>query len=181
MGNPTNNEVSKLVVMGCRYQADITYPGQKKFDCGKDPVSSFVRNSFKKHVADGNCAGLVLIDENTGELIGMCSYTAYTLERTALSGVISGSLPREVGVIRLVMLGVATKHQKKGYGLDLLRLFFEEVKGIHKALPVKGVYLDADPDAIDFYARLGFVKLNESPNSFGAVPMFLGIQHILAA
>lgn len=181
MRNPTNNDVSKLVVMGCRYQAGITYPGQKKFDCGKEPVNSFVRNTLKKSVADGNCAAIALIDENTGELLGVCSYTAYSLEKSALSGVISGSLPREVGIIRLVMLGVATKHQKKGFGLDLLQHFFEQLKVIHKVLPVKGVYLDADPDAKDFYARLGFVMLNEPPNSFGAVPMFLGIQHILAA
>ncbi|MCV5687819.1 N-acetyltransferase, partial [Escherichia coli] len=32
-----------------------------------------------------------------------------------------------------------------------------------------------------FYARLGFVQLSATPNALGAVPMFLAIQHILAA
>ncbi|AVN33511.1 GNAT family N-acetyltransferase [Serratia marcescens] len=181
MGNQTTSDVSNADVMACTYQADITYPGQKKFDCGKDAVNTFVRGSLKKNVADGNCAAKSLIDKNTGELIGICSFTAFSLEKTALSGVVTGSLPREVGVVRLVMLGVATKYQKQGYGLDLLCEFFEQIKIIHKALPIKGVYLDADPEAIGFYARYGFVQLNLPPNSLGAVPMFLGIQHILAA
>ncbi|AAN42025.2 hypothetical protein SF2A_01890 [Shigella flexneri G1663] len=79
------------------------------------------------------------------------------------------------------MLGGARKYQKRGFGQDLLCDFFEHVKKIHPALPIKGVYLDADPAAINFYARLGFVQLSATPNAFGAVPMFLAIQHILAA
>ncbi|MCV5116904.1 N-acetyltransferase, partial [Escherichia coli] len=55
------------------------------------------------------------------------------------------------------------------------------VKIIHQALPIKGVYLDADPAAINFYARLGFVQLSARRNVLGAVRMFLAIQYILAA
>ncbi|EIP3952701.1 GNAT family N-acetyltransferase [Salmonella enterica] len=168
-------------VMVCNYQADIQYPKQKKFDCGNPVINKYVQDSLKKNVRDGNCAAKALIDCSSGELLGICTYTAYSLTRERTSGVISGSLPNEIGVVRLVMLGVAINEQKKGYGLDLLRDFFEQVKLIHQALPIKGVYLDADPEAIAFYARLGFVELNGPPNAFGAVPMFLGIQHILAA
>ncbi|MCK6879615.1 MULTISPECIES: GNAT family N-acetyltransferase [Enterobacteriaceae] len=175
----TENAVSNGLMV-CAYQSDITYPGVKHFDCGNAVINSFVRNSLKKSVKDGNCAAKALIDEKTGELIGVCSFTAYSLDKSKLAGTIGGSLPNDVGVVRLIMLGVATKEQKKGYGQDLLCEFFEHVKLIHQALPVKGVYLDADPDAVSFYARLGFVELKEPPNAFGAVPMFLAIQHILA-
>lgn len=179
MGSTENAVNNGLMV--CAYQADITYPGVKNFDCGNAVINSFVRNSLKKNVRDGNCAAKALIDEKSGELIGVCSFSAYSLAKGRLAGTLTGSLPSEVGVVRLNMLGVATKEQKKGYGHDLLCEFFEQVKVIHQALPIKGVYLDADPDAINFYARLGFVELNEPPNAFGAVPMFLAIQHILAA
>ncbi|MEQ5633797.1 GNAT family N-acetyltransferase [Providencia manganoxydans] len=168
-------------VVACTYQANMNYPGQKKFDCGNKVVNSYVRGSLKQNVRDGNCAAKVLIDSNTGELIAACSFSGYTLEKSRLAGVIQGSLPNGLAVVRLVMLGVATNHQNKGYGQDLLLEFFEHVKLIHEALPVKGVYLDADPKALNFYARLGFVQLNEPPNTFGAIPMFLAIQHILAA
>ncbi|HBS5696644.1 TPA: GNAT family N-acetyltransferase [Klebsiella variicola] len=179
MGN-TKNEVNNGLMV-CAYQADITYPGVKHFDCGNAVINAFVRNSLKKSVRDGNCAAKALIDGQSGELIGVCSFSAYSLAKARLAGTLTGSLPSEVGVVRLNMLGVATKEQKKGYGQDLLCEFFEQVKVINQALPIKGVYLDADPDAVNFYVRLGFVELNEPPNAFGAVPMFLAIQHILAA
>ncbi|ENG7165411.1 GNAT family N-acetyltransferase [Shigella flexneri] len=130
---------------------------------------------------NSDCAAKALIDRQSGELIGICTFTAYSLERQRVSGVLQGSQPSEIGVVRLVMLGRARKYQKRGFGQDLLCDFFEHVKKIHPALPIKGVYLDADPAAINFYARLGFVQLSATPNAFGAVPMFLAIQHILAA
>ncbi|EFA5468251.1 TPA: GNAT family N-acetyltransferase [Escherichia coli] len=176
----TKNAVSNGVIV-CTYQSDITYPGIKHFDCGNAVINSFVRNSLKKSVKDGNCAAKILIDEKTGELVGVCSFTAFSLSKSKLVGTIGGSLPNDVGVVRLNMLGVAIKEQKKGYGQDLLCEFFEHVKLIHRALPIKGIYLDAAPDAVNFYTRLGFVELKEPPNSFGAIPMFLAIQHILAA
>lgn len=168
-------------VIACSYQADMTYPGQNKFDCGNPVINRFVRTSLKKSVRNGNCAAKAYIDSVTGELIGVCSFASYTLEKSRIGRVIQGSLPNEIGVVRLVMLGVATKHQNKGYGQDLLVEFFEHVKKIHHVLPVKGVYLDAAPEAINFYARLGFVQLDEQVNESGATPMFLAIQHILAA
>lgn len=168
-------------VMVCAYHSEISYPGHKHFDCGNSVINSYVRNSLKKSVKEGNCAAKVLIDTQSSELLGVCTFTAFSLEKNKFSGILAGSLPADVGVVRLIMLGIATKQQKKGYGQDLLAAFFEQVKTIHTALPIRGVYLDADPAAISFYARLGFEQLNEPPNAFGAVPMFLAIQQILAA
>lgn len=168
-------------LMFCAYQADITYPGNKNFDCGNAVINSYVRNSLKKSVKDGYCAAKALIDSTTGELLGVCTFSGYSLDKAKLAGVVTGSMPNDISVVRLIMLGVATNEQNKGYGQDLLFEFFEQVKIIHESLPIKGVYLDADPAAINFYARLGFVELNEPPNAYGAVPMFLAIQHILAA
>ncbi|POP42977.1 N-acetyltransferase [Superficieibacter electus] len=170
---------NKVIV--CPYQWDITYPGNKHFDCGNAVINSFVRNSLKKNVKDGNCAAKVLVDSCSGELVGVCTFTGYSLSRERLPNVIAGSMPSDISVVRLVMLGISRRQQKQGYGLDLLCEFFAHVKTIHQVLPVKGIYLDADPAAINFYARLGFVQLNEPPNTFAAVPMFLAIQHILAA
>ena len=167
-----HEEITLPIVLSCNYQSDITYPGQKQFDCGNPVIDKFVRASLKKSVRNSDCAAKALIDRQSGELIGICTFTAYSLEKQRVSGVLQGSQPSEIGVVRLVMLGVARKYQKRGFGQDLLCDFFEHVKIIHQALPIKGVYLDADPAAINFYARLGFVQLSATPNAFGAVPMF---------
>lgn len=168
-------------VMCCHYQADISYPKQKQFNCGDPVINKYVQDSLKKNVREGNCAAKALMDSESGELLGICTYTAYSLTKGRLSSALAGSLPNDIGVVRLVMLGVVESEQKKGYGLDLLYAFFQQVKVIHHALPIKGIYLDAAPAAVGFYARLGFTELDEPANAFGAVPMFLGIQHILAA
>lgn len=173
------NEHDGLMV--CSYQSDISYPGNKHFDCGNIVLNAYVRNSLKKSVRDGNCAAKALIDTQTGELLGVCTFSAYSLERAKLAGAVAGSLPNDIGVVRLNMLGISKKEQNKGYGQDLLYEFFQHIKIIHEALPIKGVYLDADPNAVNFYTRLGFAELTAPPNAFGAIPMFLGIQHILAA
>ncbi|MFW0765792.1 N-acetyltransferase [Trabulsiella odontotermitis] len=174
-----NQEESDILL--CAYQADITYPGQKHFDCGNVAINHFVRNSLKKNVKEGNCAARALIDGHSGELLGCCTFTAYSLDRDRLAAALSGSLPGDVGVVRLVMLGVAQKVQRRGFGLDLLSDFFRQIKLIHQSLPLKGVYLDAAPEAINFYARLGFAPLSVQPGASDTIPLFLAIQHILAA
>ncbi|MRT04153.1 GNAT family N-acetyltransferase [Ewingella americana] len=173
------SESSEVLI--CAYQADILYPGNKLFDCGNAVFNGYVRNSLKKSVKDGNCAAKALINAETGELLGVCTFSAYSLQKSKVAGVVAGSLPSDIGVVRLIMLGIAAKEQNRGYGQDLLMAFFKQVKVIHQALPIKGVYLEAAPEAVNFYIRLGFVPLNEPANVFGAVPMFLAIQHILAA
>ncbi|SFU88919.1 hypothetical protein [Xenorhabdus koppenhoeferi] len=83
-----------------------------------------------------------------------------------------------LSVVRLVMLGVSVKHQKKEYGHIFMREFLEHAIKVHHVMPIKGIFLDADPVA--FYTLLGFVELG-MPVSNGTTPMFLKIQDLLAA
>ncbi|CEE94916.1 GNAT family N-acetyltransferase [Xenorhabdus nematophila] len=89
-------------------------------------------------------------------------------------------MPSDLSVVRLVMLGVSVKHQKKEYGHILMREFLEHAIKVHHVMPIKGIFLDADPDAVAFYIFLGFVELG-MPASNGTTPMFLKIQDLLAA
>lgn len=163
------------------YDSAVLYPGVKQFDCGNRIINAFARNSLKKAVNEGNCAAKVLIKKESSHFIGLCTYTGYSLMKERLMGIFSGSLPAELAVIRLVMLGVSVNEQNKGFGQSLLHAFFEQVKQVHALLPLKGVFLDAEPAAIPFYARLGFVELPKSSHEMRTVPMFLAIQHIVAA
>lgn len=100
-----HEEITLPIVLSCNYQSDITYPGQKQFDCGNPVIDKFVRASLKKSVRNSDCAAKALIDRQSGELIGICTFTAYSLEKQRVSGVLQGSQPSEIGVVRLVMLG----------------------------------------------------------------------------
>ncbi|CEE94917.1 conserved hypothetical protein [Xenorhabdus nematophila str. Anatoliense] len=65
----------------------MTYPRQKNFDCGNHVINRYVRNSLKNNVATGNYVAKVLIDSQTDELLGVCSFTGYSLAKSRLSGV----------------------------------------------------------------------------------------------
>lgn len=130
---------------------------------------------------NSNCAAKALINKQSSKLISICTFTAYSLKKQRVSSVLQSSQPSKISVVKLVMLKVAQKYQKQSFSQNLLCNFFKHVKIIHQALPIKKVYLNANSAAINFYARLSFVQLSATPNAFGAVPMFLAIQHILAA
>ena len=82
-----HEEITLPIVLSCNYQSDITYPGQKQFDCGNPVIDKFVRASLKKSVRNSDCAAKALIDRQSGELIGICTFTAYSLEKQRVSGV----------------------------------------------------------------------------------------------
>ena len=43
-----HEEITLPIVLSCNYQSDITYPGQKQFDCGNPVIDKFVRASQRK-------------------------------------------------------------------------------------------------------------------------------------
>ena len=115
-----HEEITLPIVLSCNYQSDITYPGQKQFDCGNPVIDKFVRASLKKSVRNSDCAAKALIDRQSGELIGICTFTAYSLENNAFLASFRVSQPSEIGFVRLVSVGGAWKYQKRGFGQDLL-------------------------------------------------------------
>ena len=70
------------------------------------------------------------------------------------------------------MLGVDKNYQKRDLGLQLMREAIRVSKTIAKAIGSYGIYLDAEPGAIDFYRKLGFTLL-QGDLSPAASPMFL--------
>ncbi|UUR12218.1 hypothetical protein MBD68_17895 [Shigella flexneri] len=102
-----HEEITLPIVLSCNYQSDITYPGKNSLIAVTLLSINLyaLRASLKKSVRNSDCAAKALIDRQSGELIGICTFTAYSLERQRVSGVLQGSQPSEIGVVRLVMLG----------------------------------------------------------------------------
>lgn len=170
-------QINEKTILG-KYQSNIKYAGQNQFDCGNKILNNYVRNSLKKNVNCNYCHAIVLTKDHDKELIGICSYAPYSLKKDKASKIdaLSGSLPESIPVVRIIMLAVKTKYQRKGYGKDLLGAFFKELKNAYNFVPIKGIYIDADIHAIKFYESLGFNKIEEQ--MFETVPMFLHIESI---
>ena len=88
-----------------------------------------------------------------------------------------GSLPRDIPCVRLVMLGVDLSLQGQGIGRKMMSDALRRVHKASKEIGIYGLYLDADPNATDFYLSLGFTRL-DSGGSDEVAKMFLSIEVI---
>lgn len=157
--------------------------GKGGFDCGHAVINRFVGSSLKQSVRSGNCTAFVLLDveevDASGNpyLAGVYTLSMADVVSDPLKGKGATGLPRRVPCTRLIMLGVDVQYRppvQKGlhcgsrlmkHALGRTRIACDEFGG-------RGMYLDADPGAVNFYLGLGFVTL-EAPDLGKPTPMFL--------
>lgn len=156
------------------------YQFPRGFDCGVDVINSYFRKGLRRSLRSENVSGIAAVSASS-EVIGICTLTLCSLDRQHVADLIApANLLPQVAVVRLVMLGVDRAHQGRGVGRQLLRKFFLQTIRVHSEIPIKGIYLDAPPDAVRFYQRLGFNPM-EAPNDYCSTPMFLPIRALLRA
>jgi GNAT superfamily N-acetyltransferase len=164
-----------------QYDVNKTYHQQKSFNCGNKIINRFVHSSLKKQVANGFSQAYVLLDnENNGRFSAFYTLSSFKLVANDFYALSSGKFPRDVPCVRLVMLGVVNGLQGQGIGKQLMADAFYRVLRAATEIGIYGLYLDADPAAIDFYTTLGFVRLDEGCKSTTA-KMFLSIKEIQAS
>lgn len=158
-----------------QYNVKKTYYQQKKFDCGNKVINKFVHSSLKKQVSKHFSQAYVLLDtENEDRFSAFYTLTSFKLLAPELESLSQGSLPRDIPCVRLVMLGVDKSLQGKGIGKKMMSDALHRVHRAAKEIGIYGLYLDAAPDATDFYLSLGFVRL-DSGNANEVAKMFLSI------
>ncbi len=168
-----------------KYDPTTSYFQQKKFDCGNKLINKFVHGSLKKQVSRHFSQAYVLLDLDDNERFSaFYNLTSFKLQGSELDTISQGSLPRDIPCVRLVMLGVNTSLQNKGLGRKLMSDALHRVHRASKEIGIYGLYLDAEPSAINFYLSLGFNRLDEANTDGSNVnetgKMFLSIDVINA-
>jgi len=158
------------------YDPDATYFEQKKFDCEHAVINKFVSASLKQQVKKNTSVAYVLTDPATNDrFIGFFTLVMSCIDNTALAPFAS-SLPRQVPCVRLVMLGVDKAYKGKNLGLRLLKHALVKTKESARTLGCRGMYLDADPGAVAFYTKYGFIALENPAHAADTTPMFLFLE-----
>lgn len=155
-----------------------SYHQQKKFDCGNKVINKFVHFSLKKQVNQNFSQAYVLLDtQESDRFSAFYTLTSFKLQTDELEKLSKSSLPRDIPCVRLVMLGVDSSFQGQGIGKKMMSDALHRVHRASKEIGIYGLYLDADPDATDFYLSLGFTRL-DSGGSDDIAKMFLSIEVI---
>jgi len=167
-----------MTIVFSKYDPNLTYAGQKKFDCGNAVINKFVHDSLKSQVRKGVCVAYVLTDQaQAGRFVGFFTIGQHSIGLPSLATLALGSLPKQIPCTRLIMLGVDNQYKGRNLGRQLMKEAFKATKLAAQAVGSFGMYLDADAGAVGFYEALGFSLLegNKSPDPS---PMFLPMSGI---
>jgi len=165
------------VVTSHTYKGTKNLNGSKTFNSGNPSIDKFAKSNLKLHAkASGNAVTVLVDNSSEQKLVGYVTLVTHTLSREELklSTQAYGKTPL-IPVVKLNMLGVSLDYQKKGYGEELMHIAFLNTKTVCQAVGCTGLYLEAAPDAVAFYSKLGFESLSEPNQDNGIVPMFLHV------
>ena len=157
-----------------------SYTFLKSFSCGEPMLDDYFKTKLKRALKSENLTGIGAINDK-GELFAFCTLTFLILDKPRVQAYLEqGNQPSQVPAVKLSMLAVDAPYQRQGIGAELLMIAFDQAMTVHKTIPVKGMYLDAAPKAINFYQTIGFEILDET-GPHGTTPMFIPIKTIIAA
>lgn len=157
------------------YNPALTYVGQKQFDSEHGVISAFVHGSLRPQVKKNLSVAYVLTDADQGDrFVGFYTIAQHMIDVALLSALQLGSLPRKIPCSRLVMLGVDKRYKGQKLGSKLMGHALTITRSVAKQIGGFGMYLDADPLAVDFYQKLGFALL-EGDKTPQPSPMFLAL------
>ena len=159
---------------------------RSRFRCGNADLDRFFaryagQNQFRHHIG----TTYVAIDE-AGVIAGFATVSASELLPDRIPRSKRKRLPHyPVPVLRLARLAVDEGFRGQGVGSLLLRAVLLLAAQVADDIGCVGVVVDAKPDAVAFYEKLGFLRLEVTSGELGDRPqpqaMFLEIGQVARA
>jgi GNAT superfamily N-acetyltransferase len=131
------------------------------------------QNQFRHHIG----TTYVAVDDR-GRIVGFATVAASELTVGRLPQQRRRQLPAyPLPVLRLARLAVDERHQRRGVASAVLRAVFILARRMATDIGCIGVVVDAKPEAVEFYSRLGFLAVEVTAGQLGdrpePIPMFL--------
>ncbi|HKY39758.1 MAG TPA: GNAT family N-acetyltransferase [Polyangiaceae bacterium] len=124
------------------------------------------QNQFRHHIG----TTYVIVDAS-GQIFGFATVSASEIAPEALHPVKRKRLPKyPIPVLRLARLAVDERAKGRGIGSALLRSVLVLAQQMAEDVGCAGVLVDAKSDAIAFYEKLGFLRLEAAAGELGDRP-----------
>jgi GNAT superfamily N-acetyltransferase len=138
------------------------------------------QNKFRHHI------GTTYVAVEDGTILGFATVAPSEIAGDNVPETSRKRLPRyPLPVLRLARLASHENARGRGVGSILLRAVFTLAHQMADDLGCVGVVVDAKPDAITFYEKLGFVRFEARAGQLGdrpePLPMFLDLSAIAPA
>lgn len=135
------------------------------------------QNQFRHHI------GTTYVAVQGNRIIGFVTVSSGEMVADRLSKALRRRLPSyPLPILRIARLAVDERYQGHGIGRLLLRAMLELALEMRDRVGCIGVVVDAKPDAVAFYATLGFKTIELVSGTLGDRPepiaMLLPIQQI---
>ena len=158
---------------------------RSQFRCGEPDLDRFFhkfagQNQFKHYV------GVTYVAADGKRILGFATISPAHVEIEGLPATARKKLPRyPLPVLRLARLAVDESARGQGLGAQLLRFVLQLALRMADDYGCVGVVVDAKPDALDFYAKYGFIAVDALEGQADArpqpTPMVLSIRSIRRA
>ena len=153
---------------------------RSEFQSGDADLDRFFRqfagqNQFLHHI------GVTYVAQEGGKISGFATVSPGHVEIEDLPSGTRKKLPGyPLPILRLARLAVDRARQKASVGNRLLKFVLEMATKMSEDFGCVGIIVDAKPDAVPFYARLGFLPLTPLEGQSDArpqpIPMFLPLR-----
>jgi GNAT superfamily N-acetyltransferase len=146
---------------------------------GQEKLTEFFRRYAKQHKRRSSSA--TYIGENNGAIHGFVTIVPGIVKPEHLSGEVQGlAQSYDAPVLVLARMATDERFQRTGVGDRILReVVFNAAIALAQNYGCVGVYTDAKPGSVGFYAKYGFAEIPPRPaDPHATTRMFLGLAAI---
>jgi ribosomal protein S18 acetylase RimI-like enzyme len=130
------------------------------FDCGKEPLNSWLKKHALQSPQSGQSKTMVVTEASDSKIVvGYCSYNVVSVEHTDSTPerVKKGLARHPIPIFLIARLARDKKYKGVELGRRLLRHALKRAASISDLVPIRAIVVDAiDERAIEFYSDFDF-------------------------
>lgn len=145
--------------------SEINNDSIQSFSCGNIELDKFLKKNAL--INDQNGYGKTFVLENKEEILGFFTLCSFSIKFDEYPNKENIALPKyPIPCIKIARLAVNQKYQRQGYGKELLKQAFLRILSVASTVGIRLIVVDAKESAVSFYAKFGFMPLENNKNTY---------------